>query len=131
EEVDDLVAYFVVVSQTAPVDDPRAARGRNLVRQNRCESCHGIGGGGGVPNPGSLKGEVPGWLGEDYTELVRDDGELRQWILQGGIERFARDRLASFFLTRQRLQMPAYRAALAPEDADAIGAYIRWLRVKR
>src|SRR5436309_10750555 len=130
-EVDDLVTYFMAVSQTAPVEDPQAARGRDLVRQHRCESCHGTGGSGGVPNPGSLKGYVPGWLGEDYTELVRDDAELHQWVLEGGIERFARDRLAGYFLERQRLHMPTYRTALAPEDADAIGAYIHWLRVKR
>ena len=130
-EVDDLVTYFMAVSQTAPVEDPQAARGRDLVRQHRCESCHGTGGSGGVPNPGSLKGYVPGWLGEDYTELVRDDAELHQWVLEGGIERFARDRLAGYFLERQRLHMPTYRTALAPEDADAIGAYINWLRVKR
>src|SRR5207245_3417259 len=122
---------FMAVSQSAQVDDPPAARGRELVRQHRCESCHGTVGSGGVPNPGSLKGFVPGWLGEDYSDLVRDDAELRQWILEVGIERFARDRLARYFLERQRLQMPFYRTALAPEDADAIVAYIRWLRMKR
>ena len=131
EEVDDLVAYFFAASQMVSVDDPRGARGRDLVRQYRCETCHGIGGSGGTPNPASLKGYIPGWLGEDYTELVRDDGELRQWILEGGIERLAQDHLAGFFLTRQRLQMPAYRTALTSEDADAIGAYIHRLRAER
>ncbi len=130
-EVDDLVAYVMAVWEPAPPGEPRSARGRELVRQHRCESCHGVAGSGGVPNPGSLKGYIPGWLGEDYTELVRDDGELRQWILEGGIERFARDRLAGYFLTRQRLQMPIYRPVLTPEDADAIGAYIRSLRARR
>lgn len=130
EEVEDLVRYFMAASQMAPVDDPQAARGRDLVRQHRCEACHGVAGSGGVLNPGSLKGYVPGWLGDDYTELVRDDRELRQWILEGGIERFAQARLARFFLTRQRLQMPAYKGALAPGDVDAIGAYILWLRSK-
>ena len=130
EEVEDVVRYFMAVSQTAPVDDPQAARGRDLVRQHRCEACHGVAGSGGVLNPGSLKGYVPGWLGDDYRELVRDDRELRQWILEGGIDRFAQARLARFFLIRQRLQMPAYKGALAPGDADAIGAYIGWLRSK-
>ena len=131
EEVEDLVRYFMAVSQTAPVDDPQAARGRDLVRAHGCEACHGVAGSGGVLNPGSLKGYVPGWLGEDYTDLVRDDREMRQWILEGGIDRFAQARLARFFLTRQRLQMPAYKDALAPGDADAIGAYIGWLRSRR
>ena len=131
DEVEDLVRYFMAASQTALVDDPRTARGRDLVRVHRCEACHGVAGSGGVLNPGSLKGYVPGWLGEDYTDLVRDDRELRQWILEGGIDRFAQARVARFFLTRQRLQMPPYKDALAPGDVDAIGAYIGWLRSKQ
>jgi mono/diheme cytochrome c family protein len=127
-DVEDLVAYFMAVSALRPVSDPTASRGRELVRRHRCEACHGIGGSGGVRNPGSLKGYVPGWLGADYADLVRDDGELKEWILEGGIGRFAADRFARYFVNRQRLQMPAYRQALSTDDADAIGAYIRWLR---
>ena len=130
EEVEDLVRYFTAVSDLVPIDDPQAARGRSLVRQHRCEACHGTAGSGGVLNPRSLKGYIPGWLGKDYTDLVQSDAELHQWILEGGIERLSRARVARFFLTRQRLQMPGYRAALAPGDVDAIGAYIRWLRSK-
>lgn len=130
-EVDDLVAYFMAASQMRPITDAAASRGRDLIRRHRCESCHGIGGAGGVKNPGSLKGYVPGWLGGDYTELVQNDAELREWILEGGIGRFASDRLARYFVSRQRLQMPAYKQALSPDDVDAIGAYIRSLRAAR
>src|SRR5437899_791643 len=83
--------------------DPVVARGRERMVKFRCESCHGIGGSGGVANPGSFKGYVPGWLGDDFKDLARDDSELRQWILDGGVERLAKDHLAVFFLTRQRL----------------------------
>lgn len=127
-EIEDLVAYFMAASRMEPVSDPAAARGRELVRRLRCESCHGAGGAGGVANPGSFKGYVPGWLGADFGELVADDGELQDWVRDGGIGRFARSRLARHFLKRQRLQMPAYRSALAPEEIDAIVAYIKWLR---
>jgi mono/diheme cytochrome c family protein len=129
-EVDDLTAYVMAASHLRPVDDERAARGLALVLQYRCESCHGPTGAGGVRNPGSFKGYIPGWLGADFAELVRDDGELRGWILDGGIERLEGDRLARYFLTRQRLQMPVYRAALSAEQADAIIFYIRWLRTR-
>lgn len=128
EEVDDVAAYVMAVAQIEPVPDPQAARGRDLVRRFRCEACHGVSGSGGVLNPGSLKGYVPGWLGDDYPELVQDRQELQRWILDGGIERFTKARLARYFVIRQRLQMPAYRTALTPEDADAIGAYILFLR---
>ena len=128
EEVDALVAYYMATAQLDPVPDTEAAKGRDLVRHYRCESCHGVAGSGGVLNPGSYKGYVPGWLGADYPELVRGEPEMRQWILEGGIERFTNDRVARFFIDRQRLQMPAYKTALTPEDAGAVGAYIRFLR---
>jgi mono/diheme cytochrome c family protein len=127
-QVGDLVAYVLAVSQLRPIDDPVAARGREIVVRERCESCHGVAGSGGVRNPASFKGYVPGWIGSDFSELVRDDGELRQWILDGGIDRFASDRLAVHFLARQRLQMPSYGKKLPPEETGAIIAYIRWLR---
>jgi mono/diheme cytochrome c family protein len=127
-DVDDLVAYVAAVARLAPIDDPAGARGRDLVTTHRCESCHGPAGAGGLRNPGSFKGYVPGWLGPDFGDLVRDDAELRQWILDGGIQRLSGDRLAARFLSRQRVRMPAYKAALSSADADAIGAYIRRLR---
>jgi mono/diheme cytochrome c family protein len=130
-QVEDLVAYFMAASMMRPIPDAVAARGRDLVRRHRCEACHGTGGAGGVPNPGSLKGYVPGWLGDDYDELVRDETELRAWILEGGIRRLAGNRLARHFLVRQRLQMPPYKAACSPAEMDAIVAYIRWLRQNR
>lgn len=130
-QIDDLVAYFAAASRLGRLDDPGAERGRSLVGRFRCESCHGIGGSGGIPNPGSLKGYVPGWLGADFADLVRDDGELRAWVRDGGIERLTHNPLAVHFLTRQRLQMPAYRQALSDEETGAIVAYIKSLRPKR
>jgi mono/diheme cytochrome c family protein len=128
EEVDDLVAYVVAIAQLEPISDPEAAKGRELVRRFRCEACHGIAGSGGVLNYGSLKGYVPGWLGPDYPELVQGEAELRQWILEGGTERLTKARLARFFISRQRVKMPAYRTAMTEDDTRAIGAYIRLLR---
>lgn len=130
-DVEDLVVYFMAASGMRTVADPTASLGRDLVRRHRCEACHGIGGSGGVRNPGSLKGYVPGWLRADYADLVRNDEELKEWILDGGIRRFAADRFARHFVTRQRLQMPAYKQTLSAGDAGAIGAYIRWLREER
>ena len=128
---EEVIAYFMAASRSERIQDAAAARGRELVVKFRCESCHGVGGSGGLPNPGSLKGYVPGWLGPDFGELVADETELRSWVMDGGVERLGRDPLARFFLARQRLQMPSYRSALSPEDTDALVAYIRWLRKKR
>ena len=70
-------------------------------------------------------------MGADYPELVQNAQELRQWVLDGGIDRLTNKRVARFFINRQRLQMPAYRPALSPEDADVVGEYIRFLRKER
>jgi len=130
-EVEEVIAYFMAASRSERIEDASAARGRDLVVKFRCESCHGVGGSGGLPNPGSLKGYIPGWLGPDFAELAADETELRSWVMDGGIERLGRDPLARFFLARQRLQMPSYRKAVSPEDTDAIVAYIRSLRKKQ
>ncbi len=131
EEIDDLVAYIMAVAQITPIPDAGASKGRDLVRRFHCESCHGVVGSGGVLNPGSLKGYVPGWVGADYTELVLNAQELHRWVLDGGIDRLTNKRVARFFINRQRLQMPAYRSAMSPEDATAVGDYIRFLRKER
>ena len=59
---------------------------------------------------------------------MRDDDELRAWIVEGGIARLRNDPLASYFIERQRIQMPAYKDRLKPDEIDALVAYVRWLR---
>jgi mono/diheme cytochrome c family protein len=126
-ELDLLVAYLRAASDLlAPTEDP-AAHGAELAAANGCFACHGEMGGGGLPNPGSLKGYIPGFGGSDYEELVRNDEELHGWIADGGIPRLRDDRAARFFIDRQRVQMPAFGTHLKPEEIDAVMAYVRWL----
>ena len=80
----------------------------------------------GQPNPGALKGYIPGWGSEDFSELVRDEAELRAWILDGAPPRLASDAVARWFAGRAVVKMPAYRDVLAPEQLEEIVAYIRW-----
>lgn len=127
-QVDDLVAYLRAASGLLePHDDP-AAKGVEIALANGCFHCHGDMGIGGMPNPGSLKGYIPGFGGEDFEELVRDDDELRAWINEGGIPRLRNDPLASYFIERQRIQMPAYKDRLKGGEIDALVAYVRWLQ---
>ena len=126
-QVDLLVAYLRAASDLlAPADEP-AAHGAELVARNGCFACHGEMGSGGLLNPGSLKGYIPGFFGADFDELVENDEELRAWIADGGIPRLRDDPAARFFIDRQRIQMPAFAAHLKPEEIDAIMAYVRWL----
>src|SRR5262249_422312 len=91
-----------------------------------CLSCHGPGGSGGLPNPGSFTGFIPGWYGPDYRDLVRGREEFNRWVRSGAIPRLTRNRLASHFILNQRSKMPAYRN-LTPSQLDDLWAYVVWL----
>jgi mono/diheme cytochrome c family protein len=127
-EVDDLVAFVKAASDFERPDDPRAEAGREASARMGCFGCHGPQGRGNLPNPRSLKGYVPSWDGADYPDLVRDEAELREWILDGSPRRLRENPLAAFFLRRQVLQMPAYRGKISEEDVGRIVEYISWLR---
>jgi mono/diheme cytochrome c family protein len=125
-ELDALVAWYRAVAAWNPDMPEVAARGRRVAARSGCFGCHGDGGVAGVPNPGSLKGYVPGWGSPDYSELVADEAELRAWILDGRPARFAESRLAGFFLDRQVLRMPAYRDVIEPAALNDLVEYVQW-----
>ena len=130
-DMHDLVAYVEAVSGSpAPEDSSLAARGLTRAEALGCVGCHGPGGRLARPNPGSFKGVVPSWEGTDFADLVRDSTEFRQWVEHGVSARFRRDRLASFFLERASLKMPAFEKHLAPDDVPALWAYVTWLRTE-
>jgi mono/diheme cytochrome c family protein len=129
-QVEDLVAYLRATSgQILPEKDmAEVVRGGELSTEYDCFHCHGPLGAGGVPNPGSFKGYIPGFWGEDYDELVRSDEELRQWIADGSIPRITEHPIGGWFFRRQTAKMPAYGKFLSPEDVAALAAYVRWIR---
>ncbi len=127
-QVDDLVAYLRAASDQVLPEQTLAAKGAELAMANGCLACHGPLGAGGVANPGSFKGYVPAFWGADFDDLVRDDEELRQWIVAGKIPRIAEHPIGRYFFERQVITMPAYERFLAPTDVDALVAYVRWIR---
>ena len=64
-----------------------------------------------TPNPGSLWGHIPGWDGEEYAELVRDEEEFRQWVRHGISDRLREGPAARRILEHQVIGMPAACAA--------------------
>jgi mono/diheme cytochrome c family protein len=118
-QVDDLVAYLRGVSgQILPAqDEAQVARGGELTAEYHCFSCHGPFGAGGVANPGAFKGYVPGFWGEDYAELVRDDDELHRWIADGQLARISEHPIGGWFFRRQAMKMPAYGEFLSPRTS--------------
>ncbi len=127
-QLDDLVAYCLAVSGWRPEYTEEAYQGRAIAIDRGCFGCHGPSGMGGVANPRSLKGHIPPWDGEEFAELVRDDDELREWILFGRIERLWQNPAARLFLERQKTPMPAYHDHLSDGELEKLVLYIRSLR---
>lgn len=126
-QLEDLVAYLRATSGQVLPENELAAKGAELAHEFDCASCHGPMGAGGVSNPGSFKGYIPGFWGEDFDELVQSDEELRAWIAKGEIPRIAEHPVGKIFFRRQKVKMPAYGEYLQPPDLDALVAYVRWL----
>jgi mono/diheme cytochrome c family protein len=127
-EVDHIVAYIRAIADAEFPAEGRARDGHAAAARLGCFQCHGPGGRGDPPNPGSLKGYVPSWSGVDFAELCRDEAETRAWILDGAPARLRAHPVARYFLERQVIRMPAYRGRIADGEVEAILAYVRWLR---
>lgn len=127
-ELDELTAFVLAVSGLDPGMPEEAYEGRVVAERLGCFGCHGPSGMGGVENPGSLTGRIPSWTGPAYAELARDEAEFRGWVLDGGIPRLRRNPAARWFLERQAVAMPAYRARISDEELRKLGAYLRRLR---
>src|SRR5688500_13345724 len=129
DQVDDLVAYLRASAAVDVPEEPAARKGYEVAERLGCLRCHGPNGRGAGRNPGSLKGYIPPWDGEDFADLVADRGELKQWILDGRPQRLEANPLARFFLNRQAIRMPSFRGQVTEEELQALEAYIGWLRV--
>ena len=127
-ELEDLLTYVKAVSWADEISEPLARKGRETAFEKGCFGCHGPEGKSPTFNPGSLKGYIPPWDSADFNELVKDDQELDEWILKGVTQRFQNNSLALFFLSRQKLYMPAYKKHLTPEELAEIKTYIIWVR---
>lgn len=127
-ELDDVVAYVKAVGDFELPRDEKADEGRKISERLGCFNCHGPQGRGATPNARAFKGYIPSWDGPDFTELARDDAEIREWILDGVSRRMAGSKAARFFLERQPIKMPAYRGHVKDEEVDRILDYIHWVR---
>ena len=61
----------------------QASHGARLAEELGCFACHGPHGTGGIPNPGSEEQEVPAWDGGTAMMYVKNEQEIREWILYG------------------------------------------------
>jgi mono/diheme cytochrome c family protein len=127
-ETDDLVAFVKAVADFETPRDAPASEGRDVAIRLGCFNCHGPQGRGSMPNVRSFKGYIPPWDGSDFADLARDDGEVREWVLDGRPQRLQHNPLARFYLDRQSIQMPPYRGHVAPAEVDRLVDFIHWVR---
>lgn len=129
-QLDDLVAFACAVEGIERVTGDGVAEGRTVARAHGCISCHGLEGAGGVRNPGSFGGFVPGFAGKNFEHLVHDRGEFDAWVRDGVAPRIARHPVASWFLRRQAVAMPAYGDTISDEELDQLWAWVEALRTR-
>jgi mono/diheme cytochrome c family protein len=127
-DIDALAAFVLAADGYLVPTEGSVARGAEVSTKLGCEGCHGVAGAGGIHNPRSFTGAVPGWTGTDFDHLVSGESEFRQWVLEGRSDRWRRNWLASRFLDRANLQMPAFAGAASDRDVSDLWAYVQWLR---
>lgn len=126
-QIEMLTLWASVVEGVQIVGDESSTRGRQLAREHGCISCHGLEGAGGLPNPRSLGGFIPGFLGDNFPDLVESRAEFDEWVKTGRLERLERNPLVRRAWRRQALSMPAYDD-FSDDDLDALWAWIQAAR---
>lgn len=112
-----------------PTSDQVLLAGDALARRTGCYQCHGELGQGGVGNPDSLKGYIPGFFGEDFRKLTArgDRAEILHWIDHGrgrAVESGLLGRVAKHYLDRQAIPMPAYRDQLTAAEKELLADFL-------
>ena len=102
------------------------ARGRRLAGELGCFNCHGAGGRGGVPNPGSKTDDVPSFH-EGHADDVR---RQRRRPARVHPRRRAGGQAPARIVPARRspaqaIHMPAFRGWISERDVDALVAYLR------
>jgi len=114
------VRNFVLDVEVTP-----AERGFQVAVRSGCFDCHGPNGTGGVKNPGSKDDEVPGFSGGTPMMWLKNEHELREYILDGAPARKRDNPEYRKAMKSQLLAMPAYRGYLSTPEMDDLVAYVR------
>lgn len=134
----DLAAWIGLVRYEREQDAARRPRSElaaaEALARRHCFGCHGELGQGGVTNPGSLKGYVPGFFGRDFDVLTGggDPALVRAWIGEGEPAHFREGLLGlhpgPWLRARAQVRMPAYDERLRRREVQALVHYLGVLR---
>src|SRR5215470_14523104 len=119
------IAYPYARDLVAPSGRNAAQRGRALAGEFGCFNCHGAGGRGGVPNPGSKTGEVPSFHEGTIMMYAKDDQDLRDYILDGAAAaKLARPEYRAE-MDAQLIRMPSFKDVVSAAQLESLIAYLR------
>ena len=109
-------------------------RGYDLAERLGCHGCHGPRGVGGVPNPKSDDVEIPAWDGGTAMMFVKNDAEIREWILDGMPQRLAHEHQGHHETEAGErhplpVRMPAFRSAINEDELADLVAYYKAVAV--
>ncbi len=104
-------------------EDQELAAGHDVARDMGCFSCHGPLGAGGLANPGSLSGMVPGWYGASFRRTAGRDGGVAAVIRSGSRP----SRVPVPGLKGPVLEMPAFESRMDSTELDLLVGYLQWL----
>jgi len=131
----DYRALLVFLRVNQLVNMRTKSEGQTLASKYGCFDCHGPLGLGGVVNPRSFKGYIPGWFGSDFDELT--DGGSREivteWIRSGTSsfvtgKSLGRGAIARHFGENQAIKMPPFKRRMSVEELDLLADYVLLLR---
>ena len=100
-------------------------RGWTVAHENGCFTCHGPGGIRGMLDPGHGLQDVPPWSRDLITMYVENEGEIREWILDGMPGRLRKDPQQMALREKAAILMPAYRGILSERQLRDVVAYVK------
>jgi mono/diheme cytochrome c family protein len=103
----------------------RVQRGWTVASQKGCFTCHGPGGIRGMADPGHGLDEVPPFSGGLITMYAQDEGEIREWILDGLPRRVRNDPEQMKLRQDAVIRMPAWRGVLSNRETDDLVAFVK------
>jgi mono/diheme cytochrome c family protein len=100
-------------------------RGFLVAQSHGCFTCHGVGGHRGMPNPGHGLDDIPPWSGGILATYADNEGEVREWILDGMPQRLRADPEQMKLRQGAAIAMPSFRSVLSENDLTALVAYVK------
>lgn len=114
------------IGETPQTDDQKIKDGWKVFTEKGCVYCHGVGGQGGVKNPGAVGGEVPslikvaeGYTAEELKERIRKGVKSEEIATEPGAP------------SPPPLYMPSWKDALSEKELDDVVHYLLSLAPKK